>query len=157
MEIPHFALNTVNRITTVRTDPGGKGINISKVIAKLGGKSKAMGILAGSTGRAIAEQLTREVVVSMGGRGALYVTRENSIYAEGLKVKVGSTVGAGDSVVAALAYAADRKLPLTDLADLRAKGAEDSRYAALADIVEANNGLWCPAAEKNLPANFAEE
>ncbi|MGN0708272.1 MAG: 1-phosphofructokinase [Faecalibacterium sp.] len=257
VEIPHFALDTVNRITTVRTDPGGKGINVSKVIAKLGGKSKAMGILAGSTGRAIADQLTqrgldcefcyvdgetrtnlkiidpeghtntdinepgiqvnesilngllwrltnliepndivvlagslpagapkdtyrkwvsecsrkgakvfldadgellaegiqaapylvkpnndelsrlvghplettqelhaaacrlleqgiREVVVSMGSRGALYVTRESSIYAEGLKVKVGSTVGAGDSVVAALAYAADRKLPLTD-------------------------------------------
>ncbi|MGN0708271.1 MAG: zinc-binding dehydrogenase [Faecalibacterium sp.] len=48
-------------------------------------------------------------------------------------------------------------MPLTDLADLRAKGAEDARYTALADIVEANNGLWCPAAEKYLLANFVEE
>lgn len=257
VEIPRFTLDTVNRIATVRTDPGGKGINVSKVIAKLGGTSKAMGILAGTSGHAIADQLTQRgldcefcfvdgetrtnlkiidperhtntdinepgiqvtegilngllwrltnliepndivvlagslpagapkdtyrkwvaecrrkgakvfldadgellaegikaapylikpnndelsrlmgrtlettqelheaacdllaegiqmVVVSMGSRGALYVTRENSIYAEGLKVKVGSTVGAGDSVVAALAYAADRQLPLTD-------------------------------------------
>ena len=30
-----MALDTVNRITEMRTDPGGKGINVSKVIAKL--------------------------------------------------------------------------------------------------------------------------
>ena len=47
VEIPNLALDTVNRITKMRTDPGGKGINVSKVIAKLGGTSKAIGILAG--------------------------------------------------------------------------------------------------------------
>ena len=41
----------------------------------------------------------------MGGRGALYLHKDSVIYAPALKVKVGSTVGAGDSVVAALAYA----------------------------------------------------
>lgn len=35
VEIPNLALDTVNRITKMRTDPGGKGINVSKVIAKL--------------------------------------------------------------------------------------------------------------------------
>ena len=40
VEIPNLALDTVNRITKLRTDPGGKGINVSKVIAKLGGTSK---------------------------------------------------------------------------------------------------------------------
>lgn len=44
-----------------------------------------------------------KVVVSMGGDGAVYVTKDKTIYAEGLKVPVGSTVGAGDSVAAALA------------------------------------------------------
>ena len=39
VEIPGMALDTVNRITEMRTDPGGKGINVSKVIAKLGGES----------------------------------------------------------------------------------------------------------------------
>ena len=37
VEIPHFTLDAVNRIAALRTDPGGKGINVSKVIAKLGG------------------------------------------------------------------------------------------------------------------------
>jgi lysyl-tRNA synthetase class 2 len=33
----------------------------------------------------------------------------------------------------------------------------DERYAGLADIVEANNGLCCPAAERYLLENWAEE
>lgn len=249
VEIPDFSLDSVNRIVSVRSDPGGKGINVSKVIQKLGGKSVAMGILGGTAGRALQEALDmlelksdflfvdgetrtnmkiidpvnhtntdlnepgpavseevlrklldrllaklkkgditvisgslpkraekdtyyrwvkacrevgakvfldvdgellqsgiqaspslikpnhhelsallgrepetveetayaarslmdtygiRKAVVSMGSRGALYVTEKETIYAEGLKVPVKSTVGAGDSVVAALAVA----------------------------------------------------
>ena len=248
VEIPGMALDTVNRITEMRTDPGGKGINVSKVIAKLGGESCAVGILGGGSGKMLEkllegepfttqfrfvegqtrtnikiidreghtntdinepgltvtdadldallrellaelrpgdivvlagslpkgapqdtyrtwtaackkagarvfldadgallaegikaapylikpnddelsrlagkkletlEELTTEgrkllergierVVISLGGRGALYLRKGSTIYAEGLRVPVGSTVGAGDSVVAALAYA----------------------------------------------------
>ena len=247
VEIPFLTIDAVNRIASMRTDPGGKGINVSKVIQKLGGASVAAGILGGGTGRAILSALTEmglttlfhfvegetrtnmkiidpdnhtntdinepgvtvseeileklleellakvtkedivvisgsmpkgspkdtyytwtkafrekgakvildadgdllkaglkaspylikpnnhelgaltgraletpeeiaetaaelmkeygigKVVVSMGGDGAVYVTKDKTIYAEGLKVPVGSTVGAGDSVVAALA------------------------------------------------------
>ena len=60
VEIPNLALDTVNRITKMRTDPGGKGINVSKVIAKLGGTSKAIGILAGNSGKAIQDALDGE-------------------------------------------------------------------------------------------------
>ncbi|MCD7744715.1 MAG: zinc-binding dehydrogenase [Lachnospiraceae bacterium] len=50
-------------------------------------------------------------------------------------------------------------MPLTALTDLRAKGGaeHDARLIALADIVDANNGLWCPDAEEYLLANFITE
>ncbi len=258
VEIRSLRINSVNRITKMRTDPGGKGINVSKVIQKLGRKSVAAGILGGDTGNAILSALeamgletsfrfvegeTRtnlkivdpaehtntdinepgitlseeildsylkelleklvpgdimvlsgslpmgspkdtyytwvkackeagakvildadgelfaagikaspylikpndhelsgfmgrtlstpaelakaarqmmesygieKIVVSMGGAGALFVTKEDTIYAEGLKVPVGSTVGAGDSVVAALAVAEEAGMSLED-------------------------------------------
>ena len=47
VEIPSLTVDSVNRITTMRTDPGGKGINVSKVIRKLGRESTATGILGG--------------------------------------------------------------------------------------------------------------
>lgn len=259
--IPDFRIDTVNRITELRKDPGGKGINVSKVIAKLGGTSKAIGILGGGSGEEIRNMLHKErlecdfmfvegetrtnlkivdpvnhmntdvnepgvevnltiltqlknqllsqikpgdivvlsgslphgaeqdtyftwtqdckkagakvfldadgaimaaglkagpflakpnndelsrmlgrelktkdelveaakgllaqgvekVVVSMGGEGALYVTKDKVIYAEGLKVPVGSTVGAGDSVVAALAYGEEQGMSMEDIVKL---------------------------------------
>ena len=50
-------------------------------------------------------------------------------------------------------------MPLTALEDLRKRGEElgDARYTALADIVDAHNGLWCPEAEEYLLANFNPE
>lgn len=257
VEIPDFSLDAVNRITAMRTDPGGKGLNVSKVIVKLGGTSTAVGVLGGTTGRRIADamdalgiacqftfvegetrtnlkvidparhtntdlnepgltvdqetldhmrdalvaairpgdivvlsgslpkgapadtygswtaacrtagarvfldadgeplahglaakpylakpnnhELSRltgraletaddllaaartliadgveRVVVSMGGDGALFVSADGAYRAEGLRVPVGSTVGAGDSMVAALAYAAEQGMADAD-------------------------------------------
>ena len=265
VEIPSLAIDSVNRITAMRTDPGGKGINVSKVIHKLGGKSVAAGILGGATGRAIRSALeemgletafcfvegetrtnlkvvdpvstllgrlsagdivalsgslpkgapedtyrtwvaacrergaktildadgpllaagleaspylikpnnhelsrllgrelkTKEelaeaarglmarygiarVVVSMGGDGALYATEKETLYAEGLKVPVGSTVGAGDSVVAALALAEERGLGLEDTvrlsmatgaANVMCSGTQAAEYETVAGLL----------------------
>ena len=44
------------------------------------------------------------VLVSLGERGGFYVTAKGVYYAKGLKVNVKSTVGAGDSMVAAMVY-----------------------------------------------------
>ncbi len=288
VEIPSLTVDAVNRITTMRTDPGGKGINVSKVISKLGGKSIATGILGGDTGRAIlsaledmglatcfhfvdgetrtnmkiidpvsrtntdinepgvtvseeildkllsvltdkvvegdivvisgsmpkgspkdtyytwtkafsakdakvildadgdllraglkaspylikpnnhelsalvgrtlktpeelaetARELMKEysiakIVVSMGGDGALYVTPDETIYAEGLKVPVGSTVGAGDSVVAALAAAEESGMSLEDTvclstacgaANVMCSGTQAAEYEVIESLI----------------------
>ncbi len=57
IEIPFLKINSVNRITSIRTDPGGKGINVSRVIHNLGSRSGAAGILGGETGRSILNSL----------------------------------------------------------------------------------------------------
>lgn len=51
--IENFAAGKVNRISSFRDDPGGKGINVSKVVKALGGNTVATGILGGATGRYI--------------------------------------------------------------------------------------------------------
>ena len=277
VEIPSLTVDSVNRITAMRTDPGGKGINVSKVIRKLGRESTATGILGGNTGRAICAALeamkiktafrfvegeTRtnlkvidpvnhtnteilnglltellsklrkgdivvlsgslpkgspvntygtwvnackkagakvildadgellangmqaspylikpnnhelsaltgetlktpdalkkaarslmqkydiaRIVVSMGGAGALYLTEHETIYAEGLKVPVKSTVGAGDSVVAALAAAEESGKSLADAVRLSAacgaanvmcSGTQAAEYAVIKELM----------------------
>ena len=48
--IPQFTAGAVNRIQTVRTDVGGKGINVSKTLEALGVPSVAAAFLGGQTG-----------------------------------------------------------------------------------------------------------
>ncbi len=55
------------------------------------------------------------IAVSMGGQGSVVVTKENTIIAEALKVDVKSTVGAGDSMVGALAYGISSNMVLEDV------------------------------------------
>lgn len=55
--ISDFAAGKVNRVKHFRDDPGGKGINVSKVVKSLGGHTVAMGILGGNTGEYIKNSL----------------------------------------------------------------------------------------------------
>ena len=287
VEIPSLTIDSVNRITTLRTDPGGKGINVSNVIDKLGRKSIATGILGGDTGHNILSSLEKmelesdflfvegetrtnlkiidpvsktntdinepgvtvseeilnqlkdkllkklnaddivilsgslpkgapqntynvwvkdckeagakvfldadgpllaegikagpylikpnnhelsglmgqelttpqelteaarglmkygieKVIVSMGGDGALYVTKDYVYYAEGLKVPVGSTVGAGDSVVAALAVAEEAGMTpeetvalstATGAANVMCSGTQAAEYSVIETLI----------------------
>ena len=54
------------------------------------------------------------VVISLGAEGALFVTADAALCGEGLNVGVQSTVGAGDSMLAAFACGAERKMPFRD-------------------------------------------
>lgn len=58
--------------------------------------------------RKLMEYGVKVIVISLGGEGALFINEKDVIFAHGIKVNVSSTVGAGDSMVAALAVALDK-------------------------------------------------
>lgn len=60
----------------------------------------------------IIESGVKNVFISMGGDGSLFINAERQIYIEALKVDVKNTVGAGDSLVASMAYALEKKYSL---------------------------------------------
>ena len=81
------------------------------------------------------------VVVSMGGAGAMFVSADRVVKGGSVKVPVGSTVGAGDSVVAALAFAEEKGMSLEDKVKLSmATGAanvmQSGTQAAPRDLVD---------------------
>lgn len=55
--IDDFTVNHVNRISDIIEDAGGKGINVSKMIKNLQGKSIALGLCAGKSGEFILSQM----------------------------------------------------------------------------------------------------
>lgn len=60
IEMKRFIPGSVNRIQKVEYDAGGKGINVSKTIQKLGGESLALGFLGGNAGKAIESALNEK-------------------------------------------------------------------------------------------------
>lgn len=62
-------------------------------------------------GRELLAKGIQQVVVSLGKDGALFLSQDGFYRAKSLPVAVGSTVGAGDGVVAAMAYAMEKELP----------------------------------------------
>ena len=53
LTIPGFTAGRVNRVESVRLDPGGKGINVSKNLLAMGVTNRALGLLGGDTGERI--------------------------------------------------------------------------------------------------------
>ncbi len=56
------------------------------------------------------------VIISMGGEGALYINNKEEYWSKPLPIKVKSTVAAGDSMVAALAYGLKNAYSLEQIA-----------------------------------------
>lgn len=55
--VEELVIGDANRVKRSRTDPSGKGVNVSRVIRELDGESVAMGFVAGSLGRFIEASL----------------------------------------------------------------------------------------------------
>ncbi len=58
--IESFTVDRINRPSQCRTVPGGKGINVARVLKELGRDALTTGFLGGSIGNAIAQGLDRE-------------------------------------------------------------------------------------------------
>ena len=58
--LPKFVAGDTIRVKSVRSDPGGKGINVSRVLHELGGESLAMGFAPGGLGRYIEQTLNSQ-------------------------------------------------------------------------------------------------
>ena len=57
LTIKEFAFDTVLRASEARVDCGGKGFNVSRMLASLGAKSVALGFAGGKAGQLLAEAL----------------------------------------------------------------------------------------------------
>ena len=84
--------------------------NNDELAALLGKSSLTMAQML-AEGKRLLDTGIAEVVISLGGDGALFISQDGCYRAKGLSVPVKSTVGAGDSMVAAMAFGQARNLP----------------------------------------------
>lgn len=82
-------------------------------------------------------------MVSLGGDGALYINSNRAIYVKGIRVNVKSTVGAGDSMVAAFAYSLEKNYSIensiklasaTSTANIMTEGTQSGRIDDIKEI-----------------------
>ena len=88
VDLEHFEHGSLNRLTNVIMDAGGKGINVSKTVKELGGETLATGFVGGSGGNLIEKVLKEEGIktdfVQVGGetRTNLKVVEQNGFVTE---------------------------------------------------------------------------
>ena len=118
--IENLTVGGVNRVSSVREDAGGKGINVSKCLKNLGAETVAAMVLAGTTGKRLSKMLEamKIPVLRLDAQGENRtnlkiidpVKGENTDInetgpkidpeiLEQLKMKLGKSVGKGDIVV----------------------------------------------------------
>lgn len=69
-------------------------------------------------GKILLEKGVKTVIISLGAEGAYFIDEKHTLYSPGLAVKVNSTVGAGDAMVAAFAYGMDQNMSFETCAKL---------------------------------------
>lgn len=88
--------------------------NLDELSATLGGEFSARNEqLAGA--RALAKAGAKHVLLSLGCEGSILTDGEETYYAEGVRVAVESTVGAGDAMLAAATKSLAEGLPLAEI------------------------------------------
>ena len=64
VRLPEFKVGEVNRMTSDDKFPGGKGINVSRILSRIDSSSTAFGFLGGFTGEFIKTKLEAEQIVT---------------------------------------------------------------------------------------------
>lgn len=62
--LEEFKLDTVNRISNVLKTPGGKGLNVTRVLNEVGEKVTATGLIGGTNGQYVVQNLPKDVLPS---------------------------------------------------------------------------------------------
>lgn len=97
------------------------------------------------TAKSLLDYGIKYVVVSLGGEGSIVVSKDKIIKAKGMKVQVKSTVGAGDSMVGALASALERGWDMekalrfaaaTSTATVMTEGSQSGRLEDIEALIE---------------------
>lgn len=68
-----------------------------------------------SLAKTLLNEDTQYVVVSMGKEGSIFITKDQVIQAEAIKVEAHSSVGAGDAMVAGITYAIEQQMSLEEM------------------------------------------
>ncbi len=58
--LEQFTLDAVNRVSSISKTPGGKGVNVTRVLSQLGDEIVASGILGGKMGEYIENELSKK-------------------------------------------------------------------------------------------------
>ncbi len=85
-------------------DPGGGGVNVARVIKRLGGEASAIYPVGGAMGALLRQLLDSKSVASDGHLGAALIAHDRILRAKPLAITPLSAVGAGDSFLAALIW-----------------------------------------------------
>lgn len=125
--------------------------NIYELEGLLGRRISGVEEAKACAGALVREHNIKVAVVSLGNKGAIYADENHSVFACGLEVDVKSTVGAGDAMVAALAYCMERKLGFRKSVTLSMAAAtaktmfEGSQPATLDSIMAIEKQIICEA------------
>lgn len=114
VRLPEFKVGEVNRMTSDDKFPGGKGINVSRILARLDSHSTALGFLGGFTGAFIKEKLEAEDIQT----DFVNIASDTRINVK-IKSNIESEInGAGPKILAAERDAFFAKLDVLTAADI---------------------------------------
>lgn len=114
VRLPEFKVGEVNRMTSDDKFPGGKGINVSRILARLDSHSTALGFLGGFTGAFIKEKLEAEDIQT----DFVKIASDTRINVK-IKSNIESEInGAGPKILAAERDAFFAKLDVLTAADI---------------------------------------